>query len=89
MKAVHNQREDGAHRVMRSIFWSWRQKSLIARFGHKEVENTKCSRCNGCKEEKAGVGTEMMHDGTGNDLAERSAHAHCRADGPQREIESA
>ena len=30
-----------------------------------------------------------MHDGTGNDLAERSANADRRADGPEGEIESA
>jgi hypothetical protein len=30
-----------------------------------------------------------MHNGTGDDLAERSANAHRRADGPEREIKAA
>jgi hypothetical protein len=40
-------------------------------------------------EKEACVGTKVMHDGNGNDLAEGSANADRRADGPESKIKAA
>jgi len=52
----------------------WIQKLFIACLRHEEVKDAKCSRRDHGKEEKASVGTKVMHDGTGDDLAERGAN---------------
>ena len=62
---------------------------FIACLRHEEVEDAECGRRDRGEEEKARVGTEVMHDGTGDDLAERSANADRRADGSEREIKAA
>src|ERR1035441_9488435 len=60
--------------------WGWRsygwiQKSFLACLRHDEVKDAKCGRGDRGKGEKARVETEVMHDGTGDDLAERGADA--------------
>jgi hypothetical protein len=67
----------------------WSQKSLIACFWHQQVEDTERGRCDSGKKKNAGVRAEVMHDGTSDDLAERSAKANRRGDGPEGEIKAA
>ena len=62
---------------------------FIACLRHEEVEDAECGRRDRGKEEKARVRTKVMHDGAGDDLAERSANADRRADGPEGEIKAA
>ena len=49
----------------------------------------RCRERNRRQEQEARIGAKMMHDGTGDDLAERCANADRRADGAQGEIEAA
>jgi hypothetical protein len=67
----------------------WIKKSFIARLWHKEVKDEECDRRDSGKEEKARIVPKAMHDGTGDDLTERSANADRRTDGSQREIKAA
>jgi len=67
----------------------WAKKLFIPRLRHEEVKDAECGRRNRRQEEKARVGTKVMHNGTGDRLAERSAHADGRTDGPEREIKAA
>jgi len=64
------------------------QESFIAGFRHEKVKNAECGGSNGGKEKKARVGTKVMHDGTGDDLAERRANADRRADSAEGEIKA-
>ena len=62
---------------------------FIACLWHEEVEDAECGQGDRGKEQETRVETKVMHDGTGDDLAEQSANADRRADGPQGEIKAA
>ena len=67
----------------------WIRKLFVARLRHEEVKNAEGDSRDRRQKEKARVETRVMHDGTGNDLAERSANPDRRADRPKGEIKTA
>jgi hypothetical protein len=63
-------------------------KLFIACLRHENAENAECGCCDGSKEEETRVEVKLLHDRSGNRLAESGANANRRADGPEGEIEA-
>ena len=65
------------------------QGSFITCLRHEEEQDGECGRYYGAQEETARIGTIVVHDGSGDDVAERSTNAHRGADCSQGEIKAA
>ncbi len=80
-------REGEEHGSRCCFSWSCVEEPLIACLRHEEVKDSERRCSDQGKEQKARVVTEVMYDGAGDHLTERSADADSSTDRPKGEIE--